>query len=185
MAEGHPNPKKSKLSLSSYEWFLPEAEEALTKCLENATVFSVMNIPAKGTPASELTASKEKNATDHFIEEEIDEATKENVRSRYVAPLFEEAAKSLGLKVKRLPSLIGAFELEVIKSYTALGFKVDNESEVRFSIGDPLVKLLTDFNPQYKVCTSVQSFFLLTNVSFPFLFVSMKEVLGVGIHIHS
>lgn len=138
------------------------------ECLESATIYSLVNEPPQDTRVSSLTGGGE---TANFLAEKIDKQTKELILTNYVSPLFSPSHE-WALNCKRLPHLFATFEAEVFKALATLGFRVVNEAGVRFSYGDAIVKLLTEFNPDYKVCTSVQRSSL-KQMSFPFLFVSI------------
>ena len=72
---------------------------------------------------------------------------KEKLKSQYVNGLCHGAEERI--KGKYLEVILAAFQLDLAKCRNALA---ESEAEVRFSLVDPLVRLLSDFDCQCKVC---------------------------------
>lgn len=148
-------PKRAKLSMISNEVFLEKAKEKFINNLERAKFFDFVKFPDTPISVSQLVARVDGDAESHFEAQWIDGKTKKQLRKMYIEPLFDTAIKRF--QTKSLQLILTEFQYDMLKNLTTLDGESANEAEVRFSLGDPLVRLLMEFDAEFKVCTFVQS----------------------------
>ena len=76
---------------------------------------------------------------------------KEAILTNYVRKLFSHAMK--GLNIGHLATLLATFQADIVRNAYTLRFRAENDSEVNFMLGDPLIKLIVQFQQKYRVCT--------------------------------
>lgn len=82
---------------------------------------------------------------------------REKIKQNYINVVFKDALDAIGQQAN-LVRLLLQFQLDILGNLETLGHELENESDVRFAVGEPLVRLIKKFNPSYKVCTSVQCY---------------------------
>ena len=133
--------------------YVEKAKEEFEKCLkESGKLYYMDNYPKPRIPASELrTKDREGDSEGHFVKVDLSGGMKEAILKNYVREIFRHARKRLN--VDHLATLLATFQADIAKSAYTLGFRAENDSEVRFMLGDPLIKLIVHFQQGYRVCT--------------------------------
>ena len=143
----------------SDEEILLEAKSRVIERLNVATCFDAFNIPSRPTSASLLKASfGDGTGSENFQESSILQETAETLQRKYIEDLFSYALKYFEEKKITLTELLHSFDMDVFKCLHSLNHEIENEAELRFAYGDPLIRLFATLDQKRKVSTSVQSF---------------------------
>ncbi len=143
--------RRLRLAYSENGAFIEEAKQRFVQSLEEAKLYELKESPRGLICASSLTAILYDKGPEHFLVTKIDEDMMEKLKSQYVNGLCHGAEERM--KGKYLEVILAAFQLDLAKSRNALA---ESEAKVRFSLVDPLVRLLSDFDCQCKVCTMLK-----------------------------
>ena len=133
--------------------YVEKAKEEFEKCLkESGKLYYMDNYPKPSIPASELeTKDREGDSDGHFVKVDLSGGMKEAILTNYVRKLFSHAMK--GLNIGHLATLLATFQADIVRNAYTLRFRAENDSEVNFMLGDPLIKLIGQFQQGYRVCT--------------------------------
>ena len=105
--------------------------------------------PKDKISASQLTASETKDPSCHFFVQKISKEMKWELATSYMDKLFDKAVARMERVNLRL--LLAMFDVDIVRNCTTLVNCLENEAEVRLTIGDPLVRLFREFNRHFKM----------------------------------
>lgn len=158
MAERVSQAKSSRYIPTDVE-ILDEAKATFLRSLPDATLFDALDEPQNFTAASDLTAyarsSRNKETGANFVERDLSPETRKTIGDQYICGLFKDASSTFGQKSTMMIHLHD-FQKELLVNAQTLGHELECEMDVRFAVGDPLMRLIHAFDPSFKVCTSVQ-----------------------------
>ena len=145
--------------MRSNDDYLEAAKKKFIENLLKAKVYDArMEDSKEGIAASKLTASKKIEGEEHFLVTKIKDLNnsaqlQRNLENEYIGSLFEDARQRMA--GVNLQTLFTRYQMDITKNSLSLAKSPINESEVRLLVGNPLIRLFTDFNMKFKVRVSV------------------------------
>ena len=106
--------QKARFVYTRSDEFIDMAMEHFLLSLEKAELYELKLVPKTQILASSLTASRDTDSKDSFIVSNIDDGLKEQLKSKYVQPLFDSAQMKM---TRNRGIILAALHLDILHCF--------------------------------------------------------------------